>query len=246
MFIWNHSLDHERTLPEELLNSSSVRQVRIATAFFSTKGLALLRRMKEQYQLEKEDIVLYMSSEFSMDNPGQLLTALAEVCQTRVVFQRMFHPKVYFLQGAEDKLIFGSANFTGGGMGDNVEFVSVICPDDQQTEVVNRFFAYCNTVSLPVDGDMIAFYEENASAFTEFQSAQKSMKRRLSGYIKKEVAMMHTADHQCRRKGGQDRGLAACSAIFLIAAKLPSLRMCSKQQASSAAVCPSTCKTSRK
>lgn len=246
MFIWNQRADQGKSLPEELLNAHSVHRVRIATAFFSAKGLALLQRMKERYQLERENIVLYLSSEFSMDQPDQLLAALTEICETRISFRRMFHPKVYDLQGEEDKLIFGSANFTGGGMADNVEFISVLHPNQQQKEEVHSFFAYCDTISLPVDEEMIRFYEENGSAFAAFQSEQKAMKRRLSGYIKQEVSALQTAGVRQPRKADQEKLIAACSTALLIAATLPSPKICSRPQASAAAVCPSTCKTVKK
>lgn len=181
-FFWNYKTDEIDSLTEELLNCKSVRSIQIATAFLSARGITVLRKMREKYRLQGSDITLYLSCSFSMNQPHELLADVREICQTRMVFERKFHPKVYLLQGAEDKLIFGSANFTYGGLVENVEFGSVTRPDRHQLEMTERFFDYCRTISVPLDDDIIAFYRAGAADFARMQAEQKKIQKKLCGY----------------------------------------------------------------
>ncbi|MDD2217643.1 MAG: phospholipase D family protein [Eubacteriales bacterium] len=183
MFYWNYKNDEIESLTEELLNCGEVQSIRIATAFLSGRGISVLRKMQKKYNISRSDIVLYLSCSFSMNKPHELLKELKDICQARLVFSRKFHPKVYLLQGNENKLIFGSANFTYGGLEENIEFGSVIRPDRHQLEMVQNFFSYCEEVSIPLEEEIIAFYKESEADFARLHKEQQRVQRKLCGYL---------------------------------------------------------------
>ena len=186
MFLWNGRGDDGIELVDELLSYESVDSVKIATAFFSKTGLEILIKMIERYNLRKDEVTLYLGSTFSMDNPHELLNELKAISETRIVFSRIFHPKVYFLQGQKNTLIFGSANFTNGGMSRNIEFYTTMIPNEHELATLRKFFAYCHTMSNPIDSDIIDFYKSNTTEIERLSKEQDKMNKKLSGYLKQD------------------------------------------------------------
>lgn len=52
---------------------TEVTELQIATAYYSTYGLELLNEWSKKWGLSKKHIKLYLSQEFSMNQPGELL-----------------------------------------------------------------------------------------------------------------------------------------------------------------------------
>jgi uncharacterized protein YktB (UPF0637 family) len=190
MFYWNTKTETGTTFSKELLSGKNIKSIIIATAFISTEGVSLLREAKAAYGMQKKDITLYISSEFSSDKPQELLQQLDDICITRIVFERTFHAKVYLLTGEENKLIFGSANFTSGGMHYNVEFDCIVVPSAEQLTSVRKFLAFCECISIPLTSNIIDYYRENAAEIEELKITQKKLRRKLSGFIYKDDAIL--------------------------------------------------------
>jgi HKD family nuclease len=187
MYYWNQ-VSENQTLKHELLAVKGVRKVQIATAFLSKEGVNLLVEMKQVYKLKKENITLYLSSEFSGDKPHEMLRKLFIFCNVKIIFDRTFHPKAYFIGGAENKLIFGSSNFTAGGMHRNVEFNFVGVPNEHDIAEENKFFDFCNRLAVDVNDDIINYYEENYPEIEKLKSAHKKLRAKLSGFKNKDDA----------------------------------------------------------
>jgi len=79
MFYWKEKTENELFLTEELLSCSSMKNAQIASAFISREGISIIRKLIEKYDLSPEQITLYLSEQFSSDNPGELLEQLCNV-----------------------------------------------------------------------------------------------------------------------------------------------------------------------
>ena len=114
-FYWHSKVDNGNTLKGELLGLDNVTMVNIASAYFSNEGLEILEELKDKYSLKKRNIYLYLSPEFSLNKPYDLLEKLREFCTVYIVFNIRFHPKVYWLKSStKSKLIFGSESHCAG------------------------------------------------------------------------------------------------------------------------------------
>lgn len=140
MYYWKYKTEAGTTLENELLTCESVSGVIIASAFLSEDGIRILRQIRDIYSLKKKDITLYLSAQFSSNNPSELLEQLSELCNTKIIFDQRFHAKVYYFQAKPDKLIYGSSNFTEGGMTGNMEFDFIGTPSPDDIKSVTSFF----------------------------------------------------------------------------------------------------------
>ncbi len=186
MFYWKGKTENNLTLTEELLSCGSIKSIQIATAFISAEGVAIVRQLLEKYQLSKERILLYLSEQFSSDKPGDLLEQLFEISTVKVLFDQSFHAKVFLLSGVETKLIYGSSNLTAGGFTRNMEFDYIGIPSKEELEKVLEFFRYCDRLSTAVSSEVITYYKELQPALDELNQTQWFLKKRLTGFSKKE------------------------------------------------------------
>lgn len=184
MFYWKDKTQNERTLAEELLSCDSIRTVHIATAFLEADGVAIVHQLTDKHSLSKEHITLYLSEQFSSNNPGALLERLSAICTVKILLEQHFHPKVYLLTGAENKLLYGSSNLTKGGFSRNIEFDYIGTPSPDELEKVRAFFDFCESRATAVDDELIQYYKEQQPAFNEISQAQQRAKHRLTGFIR--------------------------------------------------------------
>ncbi|OPJ62569.1 hypothetical protein CLORY_16990 [Clostridium oryzae] len=94
LFYWHSKVENGNTLKEELFGLDKISIVRIASAYFSKEGLEILKELRDKHLLKKQNIHLYLSPEFSIDKPHELLEELKEFCNVYIVFNIRFHPKV--------------------------------------------------------------------------------------------------------------------------------------------------------
>lgn len=188
MFYWKQKTNSGTTLEDELLNCNSVGKILIASAFLSREGIRILQQIKDAYSLQKENITLYLSAQFSSDKPHETLEQLSGLCVTKILFDHSFHPKVYFLQGKPNKIIYGSSNFTEGGMAGNIEFDFIGSPSPDDIESVTSFFAYCNRRAKEVDSEVIQYYKDNQAKIADLHRTQKKLSSTLMGFTRQDDA----------------------------------------------------------
>jgi HKD family nuclease len=189
LFYWHSKVENGNTLKEELLGLDKISIVRIASAYFSKEGLEILKELRDKHLLKKQNIHLYLSPEFSIDKPYELLEELREFCNVYIVFNIRFHPKVYWLKSSsKSKLIFGSSNFTRGGFTDNIEFdmVSEINKNDELK--LDMFFKYCNDNSELVNEEIIKFYKDKADEFNKLKDTNRKINKALYSYERRNDA----------------------------------------------------------
>ncbi len=180
MYYWNEDAGRSY-LEEELLAVNNVRHLQIGTAFFSREGLRILKKLVEKNCLKKENVILYLSDEFSQDNPHELLKEASKLAQISIFFHRMYHAKVYLLRGDIDKLIYGSSNFTAGGFYKNIEFDNIEEIGREKVEEIEHFFRYCALHSTKVTEEVIQCYESLEEEIKELKRVQKELKEKIKG-----------------------------------------------------------------
>lgn len=177
-YYWHGKSNRGKTLEEELLNVDGVTEVQIATAFLSSNGVAILSKLKEHYNLQKEDIKLFISQEFSMNKPHIILSELLDLCIVKIVCDINLHAKIYFLKGKVNKILLGSSNLTTGGFQNNLEFNCI--KYEENIGPIELFFSQCEKKSLPVDKDIISAYKNYAAELGEFDDTRKKANKVFS------------------------------------------------------------------
>lgn len=178
MYYWSKKVS-TTTLEKELLAVEDVKEVHIATAFFSDEGLRILRSIVKKNGLPPNRVHLYVSDQFSYLDPHELLMEACKIAQVNVFLDHPFHAKVYWLKGAVNKVIFGSSNFTAGGFSKNIEFDSIEEMQGVKLDDVRRFFGFCDSYSTRVTDDVIKYYKDHQADFAAFREAQKKLKKGL-------------------------------------------------------------------
>lgn len=176
-YYWHDKSNRGKTLQEELLNVDGVSEVKIATAFLSNNGLSILRKLKEHYKLEKDNIELFISQKFSVDNPHIILADLLDLCIVKIVYNINLHAKVYLIKGKENKVILGSSNLTSGGFENNLEFNCIGNKFD--ISGIETFFTYCNKHSKLVDKDLIDYYARYSKEFLKIKDVNRKIDKIL-------------------------------------------------------------------
>lgn len=159
-FYWDK--DDCGTELESCLHSiKSVDKLFVATAFLSCGGVDILQRLIEQFGIEKKNITICLSADFSEEQPSEILARLVKISNVRIAKEgRFFHPKFYYLQSdAEKLLIFGSSNLTSGGFGRNIEFDMIYAPNETEIAYLEDFMKYCISKSDAVTGAYIQYYK---------------------------------------------------------------------------------------
>lgn len=186
MFYWKQKTESGTTLEDELLSCKAVSRVLIASAFLSREGVRILQQIKSKYSLQRENITLYLSSQFSADKPHEILELLSGVCVTKILFDQNFHPKVYYLEGKPAKAIYGSSNFTEGGMTNNIEFDSIGAPPADEAAQIKAFFDYCDRRAKAVDAEVIQYYKDKQEEIADLRRTQRKLTSTLTGFTHQE------------------------------------------------------------
>lgn len=186
MYYWKHKTEGGTTLEGELLSCKLVTNIKIASAFLSGAGVEVIRKIKNKYSLKKENITLYLSAQFSTDKPYKILEQLSELCNTKIIFDYNFHPKVYYFNGDPDKLIYGSSNFTSGGMTNNIEFDFIGTLSNEDIKSVILFFNYCDHIAKSVDYEVIKYYKDIKEDIEDLSKVQRKLSVKLTGFFHKD------------------------------------------------------------
>ena len=175
------------TLYEEISNVIGLKKVSIATAYISCDGVKIIQDIKDKYKLKKEQIRVFISSEFSSDKPHVLLEKLRQICIIYIIFQPKLHSKVFMLKSNNEcKIIFGSANLTKGGFESNIEFDVIKKINNDEEDKLNIFFDYCFNNATVVDDRLIEIYKNNYEAFEQYRKDSNNIKKLFNQYINKD------------------------------------------------------------
>lgn len=156
----------------------NVNRIVIVSAFFSEYGLDLIRELQQKNNLQKDSITLYLSKEFSLKKPGELLEKLTEYATVHIVHRLKLHAKVFIFYTTEGIQVYhGSANFTRGGLEENLELTQEIKSIDLQR--LREFVEHCHTASDKVGTDIIQHYKEITDDLEQFARANRDASRKI-------------------------------------------------------------------
>lgn len=82
MYYWEQR--ENLSLETRILEIQNINRLYIATAYFSEKGLEILKRIIYQNHLSKAKIYVYLSSEFTKKQPHKLLEQLCEIANVKI------------------------------------------------------------------------------------------------------------------------------------------------------------------
>lgn len=181
LYYWNGNVDIE----EELVSFPGVKSFEVATAFFSYEGLRIVENVAKAYQLSKKNIRIYLSEEFSTDNPHELLEKIIEIATVKIVTRKKLHAKVFLLNGESNhKVIFGSSNMTKGGFKINIEFDQV--KETNDISDFDKFFRYIDFKAVEVNDEIIEYYRLNQEKIEKLIRNQVELRKTLSGFLKSD------------------------------------------------------------
>jgi hypothetical protein len=188
MYYWRKNVNNI-ILEEELVCMENINEVYIGTAYLSIEGLRMLNDIIKKNGIKKDNVHVFISDEFSQENPYELLTELCQISHVKIFFNRTFHSKVYLLKGSVNKLIFGSSNFTLGGFSKNIEFNNIEEINGEKLSEIDRFFRYCDFHSTEVTDDVIKYYKENQDEIEALKQVQEKLRKKIKGYINQDDAI---------------------------------------------------------
>ncbi len=167
---------------------SNIDRIFIATAFISQEGVDILQELAEKHNLGRENINLFLSSDFSDVKPADILTRLIKIAKVWIAREsRMFHPKIYYMQNATEKLlVFGSSNLTGGGFGRNIEFDAIYSPNSDEDNQLNDFISYCILQSEEVTDARIRYYKSIEEDLLKLAETKTAIEKKFREFCKRE------------------------------------------------------------
>ena len=171
----------------EILSLQNINKVTVASAYISEYGLEFIENLKEKNSLTNDDIELYISSEFSSENPYELLKKANEICDVYIIADKFFHAKVYYLKTSSglNKVVFGSSNMTLGGFKNNLEFNARGFVGDpgnimaNNNNEVEKFFEYCRKIARRVDEDVLEVYRSLSDEFVKIKNLRMDINSKI-------------------------------------------------------------------
>lgn len=187
MFYWDKNSSGFQ-LENQLQAVGGVEEIFVATAYLSNEGVDILQRLIDRDSVKRKNIVVCLSTEFSDDNPSDLLIRLGKITKVRIAKGgRLFHPKFYYIKGSVGSLlIFGSSNLTGGGFDKNIEFDRICSPTADEIVEVEKFIAYCLSQTDEVEVEHIDFYKSQEAKLAELKKVKSQIARELKSFDKKD------------------------------------------------------------
>ncbi|WCF11551.1 phospholipase D family protein (plasmid) [Paenibacillus thiaminolyticus] len=180
---------HGPSLLEEMRTISNIERLKVSSAYFSQFGLTLLKDIVRSNNLEKHNVELFLSPEFSYNKPSILLQEASLLANVYIVESIPFHAKVYWskLKDGSERMIFGSSNFTNGGFQKNIEFdmiKEITCTEESKK--IEMFFDFCRNNASMINQEMILAYQENEKELEELSNLQNRLKAKLFSYAYKK------------------------------------------------------------
>jgi len=180
---------HGDSLKNHLNNLNNVKKIKIATAYISSYGIELLKQIIVKNSLYKKDVQVFLSPEFSYNEPSKMLEELSTIAETYLVLKIPFHAKVILTEMSDlkNQVIFGSSNFTNGGIERNIEFDLIRdITTEQDNEKVGMFFDFCKNSSELVNQEIIDSYKNNEDELIELKKLERKIKKKLSLFKNKD------------------------------------------------------------
>ncbi|MDH6670121.1 HKD family nuclease [Paenibacillus sp. LBL] len=144
---------------EKIESVENTERLFIATAFMEQSGVDWIKRLADMWGLQKEKIKIFLSVDFSLNQPSSLLHQLDQLALVYIVSKERLHAKAVLAvdKNGTGKVMSGSANLTHNGMNNNLELSSVLDVTKGNTNI-HFFFSKLEDLSVSVDSYIIESY----------------------------------------------------------------------------------------
>ncbi|MDR9855632.1 phospholipase D family protein [Paenibacillus sp. VCA1] len=161
------------------VSEKKINKIIIVSAFFSDYGLDIIREIQRKNNLQKSSILIYLSKEFSLHKPGDLLEKLTEYAIVYIVHKLKLHAKLFLFYTTEGVQIYhGSANFTRGGLENNLELTQEIVLTD--TLRLEEFIEHCHEAAVKAESETIQQYKDIDEELTEFAKINRYANQKIA------------------------------------------------------------------
>jgi HKD family nuclease len=166
-------------LVEIFESANKLKSLKIVSAFFSQYGLELMQECIKRNNLTKDRVQIYLSEEFNIKNPTNLLEELCKISSVYIVSKEKLHAKVYIFEYQDrTEVSYGSANLTRGGCEGNLEFLNnELLTDDTK---INLFVDYCKNAAITVNAEVIEAYREKAEELQKLYHSNKRISNQIA------------------------------------------------------------------
>lgn len=169
----------EKGYIKKMAMNMKMTQVTIISAFLSNYGLDLINELKVKNNLHKNKITIYLSKEFSMSKPGELLEELVKIANVYIVHQVKLHAKVFMFYTPDGINVYhGSANFTRGGLEDNLELTHEF--NSSNVTRLDEFINHCTAASDKVTDEIIKNYKGIDKELEKITIASREASRKIN------------------------------------------------------------------
>ncbi|WP_336989739.1 phospholipase D family protein [Bacillus infantis] len=169
----------EKGYIKKVVKDLEVKNITIVSAYFSNYGVEFIKELMAKSNLNKDNITLYLSKEFSMNKPGALLEELSSLANVYIVHKEKLHAKVFMFYTPQGiKAFHGSANFTRGGLDGNLELIHEV-----QSNSIGRleeFIKHCLLASEKVTDKIIENYKDIDGELKNLSDANQKANRKIN------------------------------------------------------------------
>ena len=169
----------EKGYIKKVVKGLDVNKITIVSAYFSNYGVDFIKELKAKSNLHTDNITLYLSKEFSMNKPGVLLEELSDIANVYIVHKEKLHAKVFMFHTSKGlKAFHGSANFTRGGLDENLELIHEV--NSNNLGRLEEFINHCLIASEKVSEKIIQSYKDIDRELEKLSDANREANQKIN------------------------------------------------------------------
>lgn len=184
----------EKGYIQKVVKGLDVNKIIIVSAYFSSYGFGFIKELKTKNNLHKDNITLYLSKEFNMNKPGELLEELSEIANVYIVHKEKLHAKVFMFYTPKGLKVFhGSANFTRGGLDGNLELIHEV--HSNRIGRIDEFINHCLIASEKVSEKIIKSYKDIGKELEKLSDANRDANQKINEIFTDDKDLFRETDY---------------------------------------------------
>lgn len=125
----------------------------------------------------KRRVIAFVGTDHALTDPNALMQMQQDEIDVRLMinYRGVFHPKVFWLEGARANLVWvGSNNLTRDGLVNNIEFAALISSAPPAPSGLVKWSDAIEAGSEPLSDDLLASYKNDRKKFEKNRAATDS------------------------------------------------------------------------
>lgn len=126
---------------------------------------------------ENRQVIAFVGTDHALTDPNALVQMQRDEIDVRLMrnYRGVFHPKVFWLEGARANLVWvGSNNLTRDGLVNNIEFAALITSAPPAPSGLVKWSAAIEAGSEPLSEDLLTSYKNDRKKFEKKRAATDS------------------------------------------------------------------------